>query len=64
MASPQRRPGPQPLSLRDNGKSVCVQEGVGHQKAVRRKVIPRRAIQLVVDAALGDFDPAITLTSG
>ncbi|HUR18928.1 MAG TPA: helix-turn-helix domain-containing protein [Acidimicrobiales bacterium] len=41
--------------LTERGDLPCLRLG-------RRKVIPRRAIQLVVDAALVDFDPAIALT--
>lgn len=41
--------------LTERGDLPCLRLG-------RRKVIPRRAIQIVVDAALGDFDPAIALT--
>ncbi len=42
--------------LTQRGDFPCLRLG-------RRKVIPRRAIQLVVDAALGDFDPATALTT-
>jgi len=42
--------------LTERGELPCLRLG-------RRKVIPARAIQLMVDAALDDFDPAIGLTS-
>lgn len=42
--------------LTERGELPCLRFG-------RRKVIPRRAIHLLVESAIADFDPGATLTS-
>lgn len=42
--------------LTERGELPCLRFG-------RRKVVPRRAIQLVVDAALNDFDPTAVIAA-